>query len=213
MNKVINSLLSLVYPVSATDNKIKVACVGDSITEGQELGKNTYPHQLQGLLGNSYIVKNFGVSGRTLLKKGDFPYWNERRFKQAQAFEPDIIIILLGTNDSKPQNWQYKDEFYQNYCAFIQVWKELSSQPIIYICYPIPVFQDAWGITTNIVKNEIIPIISQIAQDENLEIIDLYKALTSQSELVPDGVHPNQKGAGLIAQAVYEQIQNAKIRK
>ena len=57
---------------------IKVACVGDSITQGSGAQKGkSYPAQLQGLLGEGYLVGNFGVSGRTLLKKGDFPYWKE----------------------------------------------------------------------------------------------------------------------------------------
>src|SRR4051812_11154381 len=90
--------------------KIKVACVGDSITAGagvQDPGHNAYPVVLQRLLGDKYEVKNFGVSGTTLLKKGDSPYWNQKAFKAATAFAPDIVIIKLGTNDTKAQNWKH----------------------------------------------------------------------------------------------------------
>jgi len=60
---------------------IKIACVGDSITQGAGAKSGqSYPAQLQALLGDGYKVGNFGVSGRTLLKKGDFPYWKEKKY-------------------------------------------------------------------------------------------------------------------------------------
>ena len=95
---------------------IRVACVGDSITQGAgaDPGKS-YPSQLQSILGDKWQVKNFGVSGRTLLKKGDAPYWNEEAFKDAQDFKPDAVIIMLGTNDTKPPNWVHIDKFYSDY--------------------------------------------------------------------------------------------------
>ena len=89
---------------------VRVACIGNSITDGHGIDMATaygYPALLQKKLGSDYWVKNFGVSGRTMLNKGDFPYMNEVAWKDALAFKPDIVIIKLGTNDSKPQNWQY----------------------------------------------------------------------------------------------------------
>ena len=92
------------------EDAIRVACIGNSITDGFGIdmrAKYGYPAQLQGILGDGYWVKNFGVSARTMLNKGDFPYMNEMAWKDALAFKPDIVVIKLGTNDSKPQNWQY----------------------------------------------------------------------------------------------------------
>lgn len=63
---------------SAATKKIKIACVGNSITYGAEVAnrdKNAYPAQLQAMLGDHYQVENFGVTSRTLLKKGYLPYW------------------------------------------------------------------------------------------------------------------------------------------
>src|SRR5690606_38894849 len=51
--------------------QIKVACVGDSITAGLGIadpGTQSYPAQLQALLGSGYTVQNYGDSGRTLMK-------------------------------------------------------------------------------------------------------------------------------------------------
>ena len=108
--KILNFLLLFlslgVFTVKA-DN-IKVACVGNSITEGFGLENpsvESYPAVLQSLLGNNYEVENFGLSARTLLMKGDLPYMKEQRFKDALEFLPDIVTIKLGTNDSKPYNW------------------------------------------------------------------------------------------------------------
>ena len=93
--------------------KIIVSCVGDSITFGaaiKDRGKNSYPSQLQELLGDDYKVNNFGVNGATLLKRGDKPYWKLEAYKKALGSNPDIVIIKLGTNDTKPHNWKHKKD-------------------------------------------------------------------------------------------------------
>src|SRR5512138_1808239 len=84
----------------------KIACVGDSITAGYGLSnaaQQSYPAVLQSLLGSKHTVQNFGTSGCTLLKKGDQPYWNDGNFGASDTFKPDVVIIMLGTNDAKPQ--------------------------------------------------------------------------------------------------------------
>ena len=180
---------------------VKVACVGDSITHGAGAspGKD-YPSQLQGLLGAQWQVKNFGVSGRTLLKKGDHPYWTEKAFKDAQAFNPDVVIIMLGTNDTKPQNWVHNDEFYADYKDLIESFKTLDSKPRIFICRPTPVpAPGRFGINETNLQVEM-PIIDKLAADESVDIIDMHAALLDKPNLQPDHVHPNTDGAGIMAQ-------------
>jgi len=181
---------------------IRVACVGDSITEGglTDPGKS-YPDQLQGILGGKWLVKNFGVGGRTLLKEGDQPYWKEGAFKAAHDFLPDAVIIMLGTNDTKPQNWVHSGEFYNNYKDLIKSFKNLSSKPRVFICRPNPVFgRDPSGINEPNVEVEI-PIIDKLAADENVSVIDMHAALAGKPEMSKDGVHPTNEGAGLMAKA------------
>jgi lysophospholipase L1-like esterase len=87
-------------------NAVRIACIGNSITDGAGIDMNSekgYPACLQKDLGTGYLVNNFGVSGRTMLNKGDYPYMKELAWKDAMAFKPNIVIIKLGTNDSKPQ--------------------------------------------------------------------------------------------------------------
>ena len=113
---------------------IRVACIGNSITEGYGIdmcGAYGYPAELQKILGKDYWVKNFGVSSRTMLNKGDYPYMNELAWQDAQAFKPDVVIIKLGTNDSKPENWQYGAEFRQDLEQMI-----LTLRPMVLPCFP-----------------------------------------------------------------------------
>lgn len=187
--------------------KIKVACVGNSITEGANIdaGKR-YPDQLQQLLGDSFIVRNYGIGGRTLLRHGDYPYWNEAKYKGVLSWQPNIVVIVLGTNDSKPQNWNYKDEFIPDYEDFIQSFVHLASHPAIYVCYPIPVFKDNYNIRQSVVKGEVIPMVRKIAKSEPVHLINLYRPMKAKAALVPDGVHPNADGAAIMAKTVYEAI-------
>jgi len=189
----------------------KVACVGNSITSGSR-GKEdlAYPAFLSKLLGEKYDVKNFGVSGRTLLKNGDYPYWKEKAYQDAIDFKPDIVIIKLGTNDSKPQNWKYKEDFEKDYRDLIDSFLNLDSHPKIFICKPVPAFKVMWGIRDSIIVNDIIPIVEKIGKEKNLEIIDLYGALSSKESLFPDAIHPNAEGAALMAKEVFNAITKEK---
>ena len=135
---------------------IRVACIGNSITDGHGIemaSQYGYPALLQKALGSDYWVKNFGVSSRTLLNKGDFPYMNEQAWRDAQAFQPDIAIIKLGTNDTKPQNWKYSAEFKQD---LEQMIKALGKAKI-FLCTPIPAFKDSWNINDSIIVNGVHP--------------------------------------------------------
>jgi len=177
---------------------VKIACVGDSITEGTGLSNpalESYPARLQRLLGTNSIVRNYGVSGRTLLKKGDFPYWKEPFFTQSHNWLPDIVIIQLGTNDSKPQNWKYGTNFVSDYEDLIASYSSLSSAPKILVCTPCPVYGNgAYDIKPGIVATNIAPEVEDIAQRLDLDLIDLQTRLAGHSELFPDTVHPNSKG-------------------
>lgn len=193
--------------LSYAQQKIKVACIGNSITAGG------YPKLLQALLGEGYEVRNYGIGGRTLLKNGDLPYWKEKKFIDVKEYAADIVVIKLGTNDSKPQNWKYSSEFVADYKAFIKEFKQLKPKPKIWLCYPVPVVKDNFGIRDSIVKGEIIPKIKKIAKATKLPIIDLYQSLQPFKDHFPDGVHPDQVAAGQIAKSVYEAIREYKPKR
>lgn len=199
-------LISSGYALAQT--QIKVACIGNSITQGPgRENPDSYPLQMQAILGDKYEVKNFGVSGRTLLKNGDFPYWNEPQYQEVLAYAPHIVVIKLGTNDSKPQNWKFAKEFKQDYLDLISSVK--SSMPEsgkIYICLPVPVFKTNYGITESVIRAEMLPILLEISKETGAEIIDLHSPLEGKSQLLADGVHPNTEGLGIMAKFVAEKI-------
>ncbi len=196
-------------PIKPTDYKepVKLACIGDSITQGSgaEPGMS-YPSQLQGMFGNAWKVGNFGVSGRTLLKKGDSPYWNEKAYQDALAFNPDVVVIMLGTNDTKPQNWKFEAEFVADYTALVKSFQDLASKPRVYVCRPCPVPEPGnFGINEKNVKEEM-KRIDKLAKEMGLGVIDMHKALERKPELLPDKVHPNTEGAGEMARAAYKAL-------
>lgn len=196
-------------PINPADYKepVRVACIGDSITQGSGAAKGkSYPAQLQELLGDKWKVGNFGVSGRTLLKKGDFPYWKEKAYQKALSFKPDVVIIMLGTNDTKPQNWKHEAEFVSDYKNLINSFLALESKPRVFICRPCPVPEPGnFGINQTNITEEI-KRLDALAAEMKLDIIDMHAALAGKPVLLPDRVHPNTEGAGEMAKAAFAAL-------
>lgn len=188
---------------------IRVACIGNSITYGDRIVNrmyDSYPAVLGRLLGTGYNVKNFGICGCTLMNKGDHPYMETWAWKAALTFNPDIVIIKLGTNDSKSFNWQHKADFKKDLQAMLDTLEALPSHPQIYLCYPSKAYLTGSRINDSIIADGIIPLIRQVARKNNLPVIDIYSAMDGKPELFPDNVHPNEKGAAIIARTIYNAL-------
>lgn len=205
---------------------IRVACIGNSITDGSGIdmaSQHGYPAILQQKLGKDYWVKNFGVSGRTMLNKGDRPYMNELAWHDALAFQPDIVIIKLGTNDSKPQNWQHGAEFKQDLVQMItELCPELAQLPKnkkkrakalaevktqIFLCTPIPAFKSTWNINDSVIVNGVIPVQQEVAKEYGLQVIDLHTLFANDGDkMVADGIHPNADGARRMAEIIADAL-------
>jgi acyl-CoA thioesterase I len=199
---------ALLIILSCSSRVTKIACVGDSITEGYGLAcqsKTGYPVMLDSILGKNYSVLNCGRSATTLQKKGDFPYWISKEFYDVFAYNPDIIVIQLGTNDTKSYNWK-PDEFAKDYQALIDTFKTIPGHPRIFVCLPVPVFKTVWGINDSTITAGIIPIVENMAKSNNLTVIDLYHNMSGQSNDFPDGIHPNEKAVKIMAQLISEEI-------
>ena len=191
-----------------SEKVLRVACVGDSITEGAGLqvqSKTSYPVMLDSLLGPKYSVLNCGRSATTLQKQGDFPYWISKEFSNTFTYRPDIIIVKLGTNDTKSQNWQ-ADRFKHGYQSLIDTLKTIPGQPKIYLCLPVPVYKTEWGINDSTLVKGVIPIIKELAQHNKLTLIDLYQGMSGQPENFPDNIHPNEQGAKKMAKIIADKI-------
>jgi len=179
--------------------------VGDSITAGSGLAQpelSSYPAVLGQLLGNAYEVRNFGVSGATLLKDGDHSYAATPEFEAARQFLPQIVVIALGTNDSKPQNWRFRNTFDRDLYAMVRAFLTLPSQPTVYIGTPPTVFEDHWGITAEITSQQISPAIRKASAREGWPLIDFEIATRASGSAFPDGIHPDPVGAANLAMTV-----------
>ena len=189
---------------------VRVACIGDSITDGHGIDLRTvngYPAQMQTMLGDGYFVKNLGVSARTLMTSGDLPFTNELAWEDALAFQPQVVVIKLGTNDTKTQNWTNRKAFSADLQKMIDALKALPSKPRILLCTPIPALKDSWTINEKLIAEEEIPAIEAAAKKNKLEVIDLHTAFTGQEALYQeDGIHPTQQGARKIAEIVAKAI-------
>lgn len=199
------------FAVSAATPQ-RVACVGNSITYGslvEDREQNAYPVQLGRMLGDKYIVDNFGRPGATLLFKGHNPYVKSPEFKSALAFKPDIIVVHLGVNDTDPRNWSdYNSEFVGNYVALVDSFRHVNPDVRVIIANlsPLTAKHHRFRTGTRDWRIEIRNTIETVAQVTGAELIDFAEPLLDHTNYLTDGIHPNAKGAKLLAQAAYSAI-------
>lgn len=185
----------------------RVACIGDSVTEGYGISDSTlnYPAQLQKLLGSGFVVGNFGYSGATLLRKGHNPYHKTKAYTMALSFKPDVIVIALGLNDTDPRNWpNYKNEFLGDYSQLINDFRKINPKVEVFICTMTPIFSGHRRFLSGTRDwfDQIQALIPQIAKAQNATLIDNHSALAARIDLFEDYLHPNNRGAQLIAENV-----------
>jgi|GEM_PF-1251677 len=214
--------LTILVPQQGMAQKQKVSCVGNSITYGYGLtnpSTQSYPAQMQALLGaTAWSVGNFGVSARTMLKKGDLPYWNEQSFTNSKTYLPDFVMIELGTNDAKTWNWNNRgNEFVSNYKEMIQIFRNLSSKPDVWIGLIPPGEHVSWAIYQNIVRDSVNSRIKQVALESGAGLIDIFDAFEGNSSkwysptyFQSDSIHPTTAGAAIIAQKVRDMLLMSK---
>jgi acyl-CoA thioesterase I len=185
---------------NAAAKPIRVACVGDSITEG-----SGYPFKLHQLLGPDYTVGNFGVSGSTVSLNSKKPYMNESKFQEAINFNPEIVIIMLGTNDANldvtPNDYNFEADYRQLITSFQNNTDDLQ----IFVLRAPPIFDNNANYNKTYLSSTVIPHIDNLTTQMNLPKVDIYSVL-NQSEYFMDGVHPNSEGATLIAESVYDTM-------
>lgn len=200
-------LLCLAF--SGQAQKIKVACVGNSVTYGYLLPdreKNAYPAQLARLLGEEYEVGNFGKSGATLLNKGHRPYMKQPEFRQALEFAGDRVVIHLGLNDTDPRNWpNYRDDFIADYLALIDSFRMVNPGCRIWICRMTPIAHRhaRFKSGTRDWHDQIQHAIEKVAENAGVGLIDLHEELYCRPDLLPDALHPDKEGAAILARTVY----------
>ena len=183
---------------------IRVACVGDSITFGhgtEPREEKNYPHLMQSLLGDNWQVQNFGVSGSIAQSVGDLPYTSTPEFLESLAFDPDVLVLMLGTNDSKAHNWTAPETYRADYEALIAEYLEANPDIQIVLCTCAAVFDNSYDIResrVNIMNN----IVRSLAEERGYSLVDVHTLTMENPQWFPDGVHPDNDGAAAIAEAV-----------
>jgi lysophospholipase L1-like esterase len=191
----------------------RVACVGDSITLGigiKNKESGTYPAKLQRLLGEGWLVRNFGVVGATLMEQGDRPYQDQQAFQQALDSSPDVVVIMLGTWDTRPVNRRHLATFAGCCRILVGKFQALPSKPRILLCRPPLITGElVRGINEPTLQQEL-PLLDAVAENMGLELVDIHAALTDPEAHFIDGVHPTEAGAELIARAVFKTLTHPK---
>lgn len=189
----------------------KVACIGDSITWGFTIlsrRSTSYPAVLQQLLGPDFEVRNFGYNDASARFDADTPYVSKKVYTRSLEWAPDIVLLMLGSNDTKRRNWE-PEVFRRDYRKLVQSYLDLPSKPRVLLIAPIRIFQPlhipVLGLYSDTMEEGVRPAIREIAAGMGLELVDLVDLFTD-SKYMMDGVHPQAAGARMLAEAIYNAI-------
>ena len=219
-------LCLLTIPVHSQAYKVRMAMVGNSITYGATLSNpatESYPAQLSQMLstvyGDTVDIQNYGVSGRTMMRSAENPIWIENAFKNALLSVPDICLIMLGTNDSKPYRWaSWGDEFLDDYLTMIDTFQFRNPDTKFIVCYPPPIWpQHEYGTTfddkhnDSILVTDIVPLIDTVVKRTGAVLIDFHTPFKDSVLLFPDYLHPNVEGSRQMAKILFDTIQKINL--
>lgn len=195
------------------NKKIRIACVGDSNTDGWpgELNYISYSYYLQERLGKSFNVMNFGKFNTTATFSMDDPYIENEAYKKAIASDPDIVTIMIGGNECKEYNWNnHGSDFKKDYTSLVDIFLELKTKPQVILCTPAPIYPDNfYKLSSEIMTNEVAPTIREIAKEKNLLLIDIHNEISKiddPSLFDEDKLHLNNKGHKIVADLFYDVL-------
>lgn len=203
---------------AATPRKgpLRIVCLGDSITQGfglvdaegkQAMNKLGYPAKLGALLGPQARVNVYGAGGTTYFRNGMHPFEKTAWASYVKNWKPDIVTLAFGTNCSNDKTWpKHSGEYAADVRWLINEVRNLCPGVTIYICLPPPAYSGKYGINEKTIQDSVIPALTKIAGEENLQTIDLHTALSNRAELFFDTIHPNEDGMKLIAATIADRL-------
>lgn len=187
-----------------TPGTIRIGALGDSITRG--VSEANYPDELKKLIPDNYEVSNYGVAATCLVQNCFNPIWDTDRFANLLTDQPDIITIMMGTNDGNPTNSDsIRANFEKDYRTMIDLFQTFPNDPRIVLCYPPPVYAQSMRIDS-LIRTELIPIIDRIAEDYQLDVADTYYQVDDYPEHYPDNLHPDKGGVETLAKIIAEAL-------
>ena len=204
---VTSGLLAFSFETTQVEAKtIRIACVGDSITE-----RSGYPAALQQMLGENYTVENFGVAGSTVSRDSKIPYMAQDAFKRALNFHPDIVVIMLGTNDANPEITYNESCFEADYTQLINSFVTLEGEQYIIIVKSPPIVSIKSPYNGTYLSSTVLSHVDNVANSLALPKVDVYDAFQNNPDYFygdgyGDGVHPNHEGTAIICSSIYDAI-------
>lgn len=195
---------------------IRVACIGDSLTWGFALAdpwRESYPAVLQEMLrekvGESYEVRNFGCNGASVRADAYAGYVDTLAFRSSLAWDPDIVLLMLGSNDASPYDWD-PDAFRRDYEHIVAAYRGLPSAPRIILIAPPRIHRvmgaTFMGLSPEILEEGIRPTIRSVAAatagSAFIDLVDLFP----DARYCFDGVHPQASGARMMAAAIINSV-------
>lgn len=193
--------------LSKNNQTIRIAAVGDSIT-AEHTPFAGYSRYLANVIGSEYTVVNFGQSGHTVQRLADLPYTESKNYQESILFRPNIVLVMLGTNDTKPQNWKNDKTFKEDYIDLLESYLSLDSvRKILLLSPPAAYIKPPFKSQINPDNIHLIKdIIREIAEEYKLEYIDLVHQTKDYPEWFYDGVHPTPEGAKQLAGIIYNHL-------
>lgn len=215
MNIFLLMIKTLMPPERADKRRRRIACIGDSITFGAGVMRtrkaDAWTFLLEKSLGKDFQVLNYGVSGATLQREGDSPYRKVGYLKRLKNAQPELIVLMLGTNDTKPFNWD-EERFAREYEQLVQELKDKHWPHRLILMVPPKAFPEeqsgvvAFDIQNDPICDSIRPLVFSLGEKFDLQVIDLYALTEDHPEYYGDGVHPNELGNRVIAERLQKQI-------
>ena len=190
---------------------LRVACVGDSITFGDKLpdrSTQSYPTVLERISNGRFTTGNFGVNGTTALSGTGRAWADTFACRNALAFKPDGVVLMLGINDLdfSPMYSRYPADLR----AIVTRFQSLPSAPRVFLCTLTPIAPEEQQARANqAIRNTMNPAIRTVAAETGATLVDLSAVYPNRLELLPDGLHPSPAGAELIARTLLAALESA----
>lgn len=192
----------------------QITCVGDSLTEGHNWPTESYPNFIKDYLDDSSLitVSNCGKNGASFKTFGQYnPAYNTTtQYQTSLTGNPNVLTILLGTNDAT--NWaNEKDLYVQDYTDLVNLYRTTFGEDLNIIMLTSPrCLTNTFGIPSDTICDEVVPLQKQLVEDLNCNLIDLNAEFQnySDSDLFRpnDGVHFTKKAAEITAKLIADEI-------
>lgn len=205
--------------IEPADGKtVKIACVGDSITYGygaDNPSAQSYPAQLQKMLGDGYKVGNFGKSSAYALdadnkynvKDASLSYRNTSEYKMSLRYKADVVILMLGSNDVRGMTCdEARAELVAAIKGFAEEYAALPTVKAVYIA--------GCKFSPNVPNGQIAELAKRAADELGFPYIDVYGQtydyMNVHLHYVKDHAHPTAEGYKQIAKVIYSAFMGEK---